>query len=114
MDTLDSSKLRVALAWVAIRDTLPFTDYKLLAEWLDCYQYVLPDNREIEEDFFITLFRWLDYITYEKFIAGRTQGKSFIFKTWYYGDLAMSTLTPAEQLGVAKWMRGSNYYRTVA
>jgi hypothetical protein len=42
------SKPRQYLVVAAIKNKLPFWHYKLLAEWLDCYQYVLPSDRELK------------------------------------------------------------------
>jgi hypothetical protein len=39
------AKVRNQLLVAVTKHKLTFATYKLLAEWLDCYQYVLPNNR---------------------------------------------------------------------
>lgn len=107
MDTLDSSKLRVALAWVAIRDTLPFTDYKLLAEWLDCYEYILPAARQLSP--FIA-----GRLTDNLKVLGIKRTSRDLFTAWLLADLIESTLTLKEQGRLHVWMNGSNYSRIPA
>ena len=39
--------LRESLAVIAYRDSLTFPQYRLLSEWLGCYQYILPISQEM-------------------------------------------------------------------
>lgn len=41
----NSNIVRYHLVTVATKFKMPFHDYKLLCEWLNCYQYVLPAQR---------------------------------------------------------------------
>jgi hypothetical protein len=41
------SELRCRLAALAYECRLTTLTFKALAEWLDCYQYILPDNRRL-------------------------------------------------------------------
>ncbi len=42
------SELRARLFWKClIAGSVHFQDYKLLAEWLGCYNYVLPSERTV-------------------------------------------------------------------
>lgn len=81
-----------ALGVIAIRYHLTLNDFKLLAEWLDCYNYVLPANRVLDTEL---IFH----------IASRTiRSPSDIFKLWLASDLLFSCFTLAEQKNILSWM----------
>jgi hypothetical protein len=73
--------------WLVLATTkhkLAYHNYKLLAEWLDCYQYVLPNERVLRVTPKIKITCSLDAL-----------------QVWQLCDLYNSTLKPYEQVLLA-------------
>lgn len=105
-DFSNNSRLRIALTCSAIEKNLTFPDYKLISEWLECYEYIQPKHRILHTNLLESLLKF-------KLAQARPPNKSVAFKIWYYSDLVESCLNSAEQLEVAKWMKESNNYLTL-
>ena len=90
--TLDS-ELRVRL----VSRKLPFHTYKLLAEWLGVYTYILPQNR-----IFIEKLRTTSYFS----------SPSDLFKLCLWIDQIYSTLNEVDQESLCKLISASSISHT--
>lgn len=86
-----------ALGVVAIRYKMSRVTYRFLAEWLNCYSYVIPAERELST----FLMR---KISYPVTVLGTTHSSSDWFKIWLLADLIECTLTKKEQERILSWM----------
>lgn len=84
-------ELDEAVVFVALKKNLSFNEYKLLADWLDCYNYVLPANRELSIVFVNTI------------IGFYPKSPTEIYKTWMKANLVNTTLTLVKQLKIISW-----------
>lgn len=73
--------IRQHLTIAAITNKLSYSDYRVLAEWLECYQYVLPNDRVLKCIPIINITCSLDAL-----------------KLWLLCDLIQSTMTGTEQI----------------
>lgn len=83
--------LREAVTYTTIEDSRCFADHKLLCEWLDCYQYIVPSNRKLDSNII------------ELVMAGRSIAHE-IFIAALICDLVESTLTLNEQYRITSWI----------
>lgn len=82
-----ASELRIRLS----AKQLPFHKYKRLCEWLNCFQYIPPDDRKIAKE----LYK-LPHLTQNRAL------ELFAFALWL--DCVESTLTIPEQLCLSQLM----------
>lgn len=86
-------ELDEAIVFVALKHNLSFNEYKLMAEWLDCYNYVLPVSRGLH-DSFVTW--WKDSDVFDS--------PTDIYKLWMKSNLIYTTLMPHQQRKLLSWM----------
>lgn len=91
-DTI-ASQLRCNLVNISIKYQISFQDYRLLGEWLGCYQYVKPADRILLGD-----------IAHELLMHAQVQRAKDVMKVWLLCDLIESTLTLDEQRKILKWI----------
>lgn len=87
-----AAQVRAHLVVAATKHKLPYWHYKLLAEWLECYQYVLPNQRalriipdmriKVREDA-MHIWQLCDLyectlLPYEQLLLAQNQGKGFV------------------------------------
>ena len=82
---MQNESLLLYLTAQAIRHNISFTDFKTLAEFLECYNYVLPDDRGL-------LFDVTAYL-----VKGHGGSKQKIFQAWLNADLIETCLTEKMQ-----------------
>ena len=82
-----------ALGVIAVRQSISRADFRALAEWLDCYQYVLPANRKLCNEL-VTRIVHLPTVT-----SARE-----LFIAWLTIDLIESCLEYHQQERIIKWM----------
>lgn len=87
------SELRIRLA----AKQMPFHKYKRLCEWLNCFQYIPPDNRILS-----SLIQRSKY-----------NNASQAFKAWLWLDCVESTLTLSEQQCLARLINESETFLTL-
>lgn len=90
--------LKEAVAVAAIRGKLCSSEYKLLAEWLDCYDYVIPAERKLEPDMIDVIHDYLHVDSAKK-----------LFRLWLIIDWIESCLTIKEQERILEWTLGSSF-----
>lgn len=89
-------ELDEAVVFVALKHNLTFNEYKLMAEWLDCYNYVLPLERGLSDKFIHCLC----------YYPPRTP--TDIYKTWMKSNIVYTTLTIAKQVKILSWLANLN------
>lgn len=89
--TPSAANIRAHLICATTKHRLPYWEYKLLAEWLDCYQYILPARRNLRITPRINIKCSMDAL-----------------QLWQLCDLYVTTLAPEEQLILALTV-GKNY-----
>lgn len=87
------SEIRIRL----ISKQMPFHKYKRLCEWLNCFQYINPDDRKIVKE----LYK-LPHLSQNRAL------ELFAFALWL--DCVESCLTPQEQLCLALLIKESETY----
>lgn len=102
METVQStdainSKLRVNLFKLAVKYDSALSNYMLLAEWLGCYQYVLPADR-----------KGMPFELTGELAQRHFKIPSEVFRTWLLVDKAYINLTYEEQIEVGKWIHELN------
>lgn len=85
-------ELDESIVFVALKYDLSFNEYKLLADWLECYNYVLPAERGLINSFVMS---WQSEV-----FETPTQ----IYKLWMKSNLIYTTLTPAKQRRIMSWL----------
>lgn len=86
--------LQEAVVVKSLECNLSFSEYKLLAEWLDAYNYVLPANRGLDPNYIALL-------------SGDTPliNTLEVYKLWMKCNIIETTLTVAQQIKVNQWNR---------
>ena len=82
-----ASVIRAHCVVAAIMHKLPHWHYKLLTEWLDCYQYVPPASRNLKCIPIVPIHRAIDVI-----------------KMHNLCDILETTMTPSEQVIFANYI----------
>lgn len=85
--------LHEAVVCKALQSNLSFSEYKLLAEWLECYNYVLPAKRSLESKF---VALWVDKDTFNSSLG--------VYKLWMICNIIESCLPSINQLRILSWM----------
>jgi hypothetical protein len=89
-------ELDEAVIVTALKSNLTFGEYRLLSEWLDCYNYVLPNDRGLSTKF-------LNSVCQTYFIS-----PTDIYALWMKSNLIHTTLTVAKQVSILSWMAQKN------
>lgn len=84
-------ELDESIVFVALKHNLSFNEYKLLAEWLDCYNYVLPADRALHTAFI-------------RYMTPRFYTSTDVFKLWMKANIIESTLTWHKQGRLLSWI----------
>lgn len=85
-----TSELRIRL----VAKQLPFHRYKRLCEWLNCFQYINPDDRKIAKELLVL-----------PELSVHRATELFAYSIWL--DCVESTLTLEEQLCLARLIHES-------
>lgn len=85
--------LQEAVTLKAIECNLLFNEYKLLAEWLEAYQYVLPNNRGLDVNFSAKMCK-REYLS----------SCSGVYKFWMICNIVETSLLPIQQSRILTWM----------
>lgn len=103
MEKSESTDSKLRLAWVrkAIEHNMSFQDYRLVTEWLGCFQYVLPDDRNLLGGVVSELAERLIRNLRKN---GWVKSKSIVFGMYLQADLIETTLTIEEQKELMPWM----------
>jgi hypothetical protein len=91
MDSSSELRCRIAARLWELKQFPFFQKYKILTEWLDCYQYILPQDRELGPA-----------------ITATINGPHNCYLLWQFIDLLYNCLTYAEQEYVWKLISESS------
>lgn len=87
----ENEELLIASVVAAVRGKIPIATYKQFAEFLGCYQYIKPNDRDISFEMLAYLCEGIQSMTDKGMRA------SSVFQAWLVGDLVESCLTEKQQ-----------------
>lgn len=76
-----------------------YPDYRLLAEWLGCYQYIPADSRKL-------------HIPLVNKLIESIQTSTDLFIVWLLSDIIVTSYTEHSQKRILSWIKDSNYSLT--
>lgn len=78
-----------------VRANKSFSEYKLLAEWLDCYQYILPANQHLD-------YKWIHMLAGTD--CSKINSTTDIHMVWWKCLIVENALSRNEQERILQWI----------
>lgn len=91
-----------ALTITTIKHRRSFSDHRLLAEWLDCYQYVMPADRKLDDELAADIY------LYATNTPHRLRARD-VFHGWLLAELVETTCTLQNQRNILSWLSTHEY-----